>query len=87
MQEALKILGFDPCCHMVSDVLGNVNGCRPRWAEVMKTADRMERHAIIRNILKGYRAVVDFPASIIIDDMVEIYPDAKVGRTTSICTI
>lgn len=47
----------------------------------MNTADKAVRQAVIRDILKNYKAVVDFPSSIMIDDMVELYPDAKVSRS------
>jgi hypothetical protein len=79
LQEALKIFGYSPCHHMVSDVLGDVSGRAQRWKKAWNTTDKQQRHAIIRGILADYRAVVDFPASIMIDDMREIYPNAKVG--------
>jgi hypothetical protein len=79
LQEALKILGYSPCHHMVSDVLGDVSGRAQRWKKAWNTTDKQQRHAIIRDILADYRAVVDFPASIMIDDMHEIYPNAKVS--------
>jgi hypothetical protein len=79
LQEALKILGYSPCHHMVSDVLGDVSGRAQRWKKAWNTSGKQQRQGIIRDILAEYRAVVDFPASIMIDDMHEIYPNAKVS--------
>lgn len=40
--------------------------------------NKEKKHAMLRVILKGYKAVVDFPASLMVEDMIKIYPDAKV---------
>ena len=36
------------------------------------------RHAMIREILKDYVAIVDYPCCIFLEDLMEIYPNAKV---------
>jgi hypothetical protein len=64
---------------MVSDVLGDVRGRGRLWSKAWNSAEKAERQAVIRGILAEYRAAVDFPVSIMIDDMVEMYPDAKVS--------
>jgi len=63
---------------MVSDVLGDARGRGKKWVEAWKEPDKAKRHAIIREILKDYKAIVDFPASVMVKDPLEIYPDAKV---------
>lgn len=79
LQAALQKLGYDPCHHMVSDVLGDVHGRGKRWIEAWDTKDKQTRHALMKDILKEYKAAVDFPCSLFVDDLIEIYPNAKVG--------
>jgi len=82
LQAALQILGYDPCHHMVSDVLADVYGRGYPWMDAWGEPDKDKRHARIRDLLKGYQAVVDFPASLMVDDLLEVYPDAKYILTT-----
>ncbi|KAK5218458.1 hypothetical protein LTR47_011730 [Exophiala xenobiotica] len=78
LQAALEILGYSPCHHMVSDVLSNPNGRGQKWMAAWNEPNKEKKHAMLRVILKGYKAVVDFPASLMVEDMIKIYPDAKV---------
>ncbi|OAP62185.1 hypothetical protein AYL99_04388 [Fonsecaea erecta] len=82
LQGALQILGYNPCHHMVSDWLSDANGRGQRWMEAWNETNKAKKHAMIRDLLKGYKAVVDFPASIMVEDFVEAYPDAKVILST-----
>jgi hypothetical protein len=87
LQEALQILGYTPCHHMVSDVLGDVNGRGKRWSKAWNTTDKTERQAIIREILADYQAAVDCPVSLLVDDVIEVCPDAKVSELLYVCAV
>jgi hypothetical protein len=65
---------------MQNDVLSDTFPYRSgrRWVTVWDTEDKTERQALIRQILTGYKATVDFPPSMFVDDLVEMYPKAKV---------
>lgn len=49
------------------------------WVRVFQTRDKTARQQLIRSIYASgnYVASVDFPGSLFVDDLVEIYPSAK----------
>jgi len=65
---------------MQTDVIADTFPYRKgrRWMKVYDTEDKMERKALMRDILTGYKAAVDFPTSMFVDDLIEMYPKAKV---------
>ena len=79
---------------MQTDVLADTFPYRRgrRWQQVFellpdsdsdKDARKEERQALMRSIFAegGYKATVDFPGSMFAEDLVEMYPDAKVLLT------
>ena len=89
LQGALQELGYTPCHHMMSDVIDDPFPYRKgrRWLDVWRTRDLATRQAAIRAIFEdgGFNATVDFPPSVFVDDLVEIYPDAKVWNSLFCC--
>ena len=65
---------------MQTDVLTEPYHRAQRWIEVWDAPDKAARQALIRKIYTsgGYRATVDFPPSLFVDDLIEMYPNAKV---------
>jgi hypothetical protein len=46
--------------------------------EAMQEQDRERRHQLLHKIFDGYRATSDFPGAVFVDDLMDMYPDAKV---------
>jgi Sulfotransferase domain len=63
---------------MISDVVRDIGGLGRQWQRVSKTEDKATRHAILREVFKEYRATVDAPGCFFVEDLMEIYPEAKV---------
>ena len=65
---------------MHTDVLPDPYGRGQRWIQAWDTPDKATRQALIHDIFTtgAYRATVDFPPSLFVDDLIEMYPDAKV---------
>lgn len=82
LQLALQILGFGPCHHFKSDVVDDPFPYRSGklWQRACMTSDKSERQRILHQIYEsgGYRSVTDYPSSSFVEDLVEMYPDAKV---------
>ncbi|MBG0826138.1 sulfotransferase family protein [Planomonospora sp. ID91781] len=74
LKVALERLGFDPCYHMY-EVVGSVARIR-QWIDVAegRTRDWDE-------VLRGYRACVDFPAAAYWRELAAAHPAAKVILT------
>lgn len=71
LKEALEILGFGPCYHMV-EVFEH-----PEHAPLWEAAARGEPVAW-KELLRDYRATVDWPGCTFYKELMEVYPDAKV---------
>lgn len=63
---------------MVSDVIRDIGGLGHQWTQALQARDKATRHAILREICKDYRAIVDAPGCFFVEDLMEIYPEAKV---------
>jgi len=74
MKYALEELGFDPCYHM-QEVVKNPSHLK-LWHDIV-----MGKPKNWDKIFTGFRATVDFPASIYYKELMEKYPDAKVVHT------
>ncbi|WP_051298478.1 sulfotransferase family protein [Arthrobacter castelli] len=74
LKAALERLGFDPCYHMF-ELMQNPQHIE-RWKSVM-TGDSPDWD----RVFAGYRAAVDFPASIYWQELSRAYPDAKIILT------
>lgn len=66
----LEMLGLAPCYHMVN-VLADLNEAT-RWRQAV------DGEISPKEILDGFPATVDWPGSYFTEDLIEIYPDAKV---------
>ncbi|KAJ9634301.1 uncharacterized protein PV06_00470 [Exophiala oligosperma] len=69
-------LSIGPTMHM--------NRCLPQPAKMklvhdaLREQDTMKRRAILYQLFQGCAATTDFPGHLFIEDLVEMYPDAKV---------
>jgi hypothetical protein len=68
---ALEQLGFGPCYHFFTQFE------RPQDIDVWQAADE-GKPVDWRALLAGFRAAVDWPASLFYKQLMEIFPDAKV---------
>jgi len=72
LKIALEELGFGPCYHM-TEVLKHPKHIR-LW-------DAAARGVNWREIFEGYQATTDWPACIFYQELMNVYPDAKVLLT------
>ena len=84
--EALETLGFAPCHHFRTMVADDSFPHRDMrlWSKAAKTEDKDTRQDILHYLLtkREFKAAVDYPTACFIDDMVEMYPNAKVHTQT-----
>ncbi|MCJ1399553.1 hypothetical protein MMC11_002755 [Xylographa trunciseda] len=82
LKAALEILGFDPCHHMSE--LFDHPGKSAEWASFLiaspeqSSEESEQRMQKIRLAMRGYRATVDSPGCDVYQDLVKLYPKAKV---------
>lgn len=69
-------LGFGPCMHFAY-IAADVSQLKLVHAALMED-DKDKRQAILHQIFDGYLATADFPGMAFLDDLIEMYPDAKV---------
>lgn len=74
MREALNLLGFGPCHHML-EILANAEQ-RTRW-RAMVAGERADWD----HLFEGYRACVDWPSAHYWRALIAAYPEAKVILT------
>jgi hypothetical protein len=78
MKIALEMLGFGPCHHLLVPLFDSVWSTRVKEsATAMATRDAALRHFYLRKRFQGYEAVLDLPGSACIDDLIQMYPNAK----------
>ena len=67
------------------NVLDDIDGLGLKWKRIYGERDKIKRQALLRHTLQGYNAIVDAPGCMVLDDLMELYPDAKVvlGLRTS----
>lgn len=70
LKKALETLGY-PCYHMFEVVK---NQHEPKWERALSAP----KNADWQGIFEGFRATVDFPASVAYEELMAAYPDAKV---------
>jgi hypothetical protein len=86
--EALKILLGGPVYHGGSQLVGAGEKHMRDWIELCKHTpikDEVDRKVVLdglKKILGGYTAVTDIPPILFTEELVELFPDAKV-----ICTV
>jgi hypothetical protein len=74
LKAALEQLGFGPCYHM-SEIIS-----KPKRMSAWSNIGR-GRPADWREMMKGYRSSVDFPACIYYRELMRAFPDAKIVHT------
>jgi len=74
MKHALEELGMGPCYHM-EEVMRH-GGHVGVWHDV-----GLGRPVDWRRLFAGFESAVDFPASVVYQDLMEAFPDAKVVHT------
>lgn len=74
MREALEILGFGPCHHML-EVNGSAEQKRLWRAHVRGDSPGWDQ------LFAGYNACVDWPSAHYWRELIQVYPDAKVLLT------
>lgn len=72
LKVALEALGFGPCYHMF-EVVKNIETMLPLWGAVLDGT-----HADWSSIFANYQATVDWPACNYYEQLMAVYPDAKV---------
>jgi hypothetical protein len=76
LKKGLEILGINPCFHL-GDPPAPISRVKES-ARVLAIQDRNERLKALKNLYDGFEAVFEPPASTLVDDMLTIYPNAKV---------
>ncbi|KIY02278.1 uncharacterized protein Z520_02416 [Fonsecaea multimorphosa CBS 102226] len=77
-----------PCYHGGTQMLNSPESHIKRWIEIIKhtpVKDEADRKALtegVKEMLDGYVACTDLPSNAFVEELMEIYPDAKV-----ICTV
>ncbi|EUC27139.1 hypothetical protein COCCADRAFT_67430, partial [Bipolaris zeicola 26-R-13] len=84
LKAALEILGLKPCLHY-ADVMQETYPCTQsrRWKQALSLygdEHKAARQALLRQIFEQgrYAATLAYPASVFVQDLVEIYPDTQV---------
>lgn len=79
MKIALERLGVGKCHHLLTPMFENVWTTRVRQsATALATKSTALRQFYLRKRFDGYDAVLDLPGSACVDDLIQMYPDAKV---------
>ncbi|KAF7557882.1 hypothetical protein G7Z17_g256 [Cylindrodendrum hubeiense] len=76
LKKGLELLGVGPCFHL-GDPPAPISRVKES-ARVLAIQDRNERLKALKKLYDGFEAVFEPPASALVDDMLTIYPDAKV---------
>lgn len=78
VQAALEssALGFAPAMHMAH--IAPHADREQLVIDAMQEVDRERRHKLLHRIFDGYGATADFPGVMFVDDLMDMYPDARV---------
>ena len=79
--RALEILGLGPVHHTETIANESYPYRNSRlWQEACLTTERRARQKILRKLYEdgGFRSGCDYPTALFVDDLVEMYPGAKV---------
>jgi hypothetical protein len=76
LKKALDILGVDPSFHL-GDPPAPIARIRES-ARALQIKDRSARQVALWKLYHGFQATFEMPGSVCVDDMLEIWPDAKV---------
>jgi hypothetical protein len=80
LYTALKMLGYDKCHHFRTMISFPYTEAR-QWQQALHTKDTAARRKLLKQIYQnhGCRSAVDYPTAAFVEDLVEMYPDAKVN--------
>lgn len=76
IRAALLELGIGPCHHLLDPMFQFDRIARS--AKLLKEENKERRQQMLRELFDGYEAGLEMPVSACVDDLVEMYPDAKV---------
>ncbi|CAG8370302.1 unnamed protein product [Penicillium salamii] len=76
LQVALEDLGFGPCLHM-AHIIPHAER-QQLLIDASRETDTEKRHKQIHELVDGHGAVVDIPAIFFLEDLMHLYPEAKV---------
>lgn len=76
LKAALEQLGFGPCHHLLEPPF-QITRLR-RSAAAVQTTDPHQRAKAFRELYSGYKVALDLPGTACVDELVHIYPQAKV---------
>ena len=78
----MQILGYTPCHHFKTNIVDPGFPYRESrlWQQASDETNNAERQKILRQIYSetGCKSAVDYPTSNFIEELVELYPEAKV---------
>jgi hypothetical protein len=80
LKKALEILGYAACHHFESVFAEGFPYSQSRsFNKALATEDAAERQKILRKIYdpNGYHSAMDYPTAAFVEDLVDLYPDAK----------
>ena len=73
----MQRLGYTPCFHSLTDIAQGVRFPPALFRKIYSTP-APERYSLLRQIYDRYSAACDVPTCLFIEDLVQIYPDAKI---------
>lgn len=76
MKAALEELGYGPCHHLLEPAC-QISRLR-QSAAILGNKPGDIRQAALRRLLEGYEVSLDVPGSACVDDILALYPEAKV---------
>ncbi|KAK8076794.1 hypothetical protein PG994_004066 [Apiospora phragmitis] len=80
MKAALEQLGYGPCHHLLEPTC-QITRLR-KSAAILEMPGGKKRQQALKRLLEGYEAYLDSPSSACVDDLLALYPEAKVILTT-----
>jgi hypothetical protein len=79
LKKGLELLGIGPCFHL-GDPPADIKRVK-NSARVMGITDKEARKVALKQLYDGFEAIFEPPASVYVDDLLEIYPEAKVDQS------
>lgn len=81
LMRALEMLGFSPCHHTETVAAESYPYPSSRlWQQACVTEEQEARRKILRKLYEagGFRSGCDYPTALFVNDLVHMYPNAKV---------
>ncbi|KAF2497374.1 hypothetical protein BU16DRAFT_457607 [Lophium mytilinum] len=75
IKAALQELGIGPCHHLLDPMFQFERIAKS--AALLAEPNKEKRQKMLRELFDGYEAALEMPVSACVDDLVEMYPDAK----------